>query len=192
MSFLWQVGAIYSMSGRFNYTLTEDTMARVVVKFGITGIDMELGAVRQLHPNSTVSVGVVFGLQGTLLRIKFTRSGTTFDIPIVLSRDYKDWQMAICTYTLPPLIFAAVRHFVWRPLRKKFKRQEVMLCPHTHLALSILGYLLNFSFSSGCLHASWITGVAVSCLARCMFQSCQSGFLTLQLHSVPALANCST
>eukprot|EP00803_Ostreobium_quekettii_P001631 evm.model.scf_402.4 EVM.evm.TU.scf_402.4 scf_402:39651-45159(+) len=130
-----QVGAIYSMSGRFNYSLTEDTMARAVVKFGLTGIDMELGAVRQPHPHSTVSVGVVFGLQGTLLRIKFTRSGTTFDIPIVLSRDYKDWQMALCAYTLPPLIFAAVRHFVWRPLRKRLKRQEALKSQRDHVDL---------------------------------------------------------
>ena len=129
------------MSGRFSYTLTEGVVGRAAMKFGITGVDLDLGVIRQLSSRSTISASVVYGLQGTLLRFKYTRGGTTFDFPVVFSRDFKDWQMAIATYTLPPLIFAAIRYFIWRPLQRRLHRQEVGYVQMKFLSCSLCHYL---------------------------------------------------
>ncbi len=60
-----QVGAITAIAGRAQYSLTDDTAGKVAVRFGTTGIDVELGLQQRLWDPYTVAyVGVVYGIMG--------------------------------------------------------------------------------------------------------------------------------
>lgn len=72
-----------------------------------------------------MSVSVAVGLQGTILRVKWHRPSLQVDIPIILSRSFEDWKIAIAAYTVPPLLLCFVRHFIILPIMKKVEAREV-------------------------------------------------------------------
>lgn len=57
------------------------------------GVDVEVGVSRRLSRVSNGYFGTVYGLQGTAVKARYVRSGQQFEFPIVLSTDYKDWQV---------------------------------------------------------------------------------------------------
>ncbi|GMH44031.1 hypothetical protein BSKO_11965 [Bryopsis sp. KO-2023] len=127
-----QVGPIYSISGRGSYALNEDMTARAGGKFGLSGIDFDLGIVKRISPETTMSMAVVVGIQGTVLRVKWNREGFQLDIPLILSRDFKEWKIALAAYTLPPLLISIVRYLVFKPLMRKYEERVALAARKEH------------------------------------------------------------
>lgn len=89
------------------------------------GVELDLGAIRQITPSSRISMSVVVSLQGTLLRVRWVRPALQIDLPIILSRDIRQWKVVIAAYTVPPLLICLLRYFVVRPIMRRIKDQEV-------------------------------------------------------------------
>ena len=57
-----QVGAVTAISGRAIWRFSDKSTARVVLRVGTAGIDLELGGTQRISEFSTAGLGVSVGL----------------------------------------------------------------------------------------------------------------------------------
>ncbi len=67
-------------------------------------------------------------MQGILLKPRFTRGTHTFDFPVLLSADARNWRLLLAAYAVPPLTLYVARRHVIRPLRRWRRTREVGFC----------------------------------------------------------------
>ena len=59
-----------------------------------------------------------------MLKPRFTRGTHTFDFPILLTVDPRNWRVLVAAYVLPPLtVYVAKRHIIRRVRRWRKARQ---------------------------------------------------------------------
>lgn len=111
-----EVGAVTSLSAVAALRPTDATMLRCVARVGTTGIDGEVGWRRRWGEMLTTYCGVMHGLLGTVVKVKVTRAGHVFEVPIVLAHAWDDWQTLLLAVTVPPALNFVVTRCLISPL----------------------------------------------------------------------------
>lgn len=112
------VGALTAITGRVAYMITDSTQFRVVVRLGMMGVDVEVGLSKRFSPHSSGGMSTVVGLQGIVLKVRYSRGGQTFEVPVLISQDFRNLKVLGAAYILPPLTWLILTRYVVRPLRK--------------------------------------------------------------------------
>lgn len=121
------VGSITALSCKVTYLLANLTSARMVLRLGMLGVDVELGLTRKFSQQSSATLSTIVGLQGVVLKLRYVRAGHVFECPVVITHNYSNWDLVIATVCLPPLLSMALYHALVRPLSKWAKRRHEQL-----------------------------------------------------------------
>jgi len=102
-----EVGAATALALRVMKQLTETLTGRIALKLGTSGIEADVGGIQRVSEGETIGLSVVAGVQGVLLRVRYTRSGHVFEFPILLAPTF-DIAVLLGAYILTPLaVFVA-------------------------------------------------------------------------------------
>jgi DnaJ family protein C protein 11 len=105
-----------SLQLRATWDATEATQLRGVLRLTAMGPDLEVGAEHRFNSITSGYVGTQVGLRsGVLLRVRCRRSKQTFEFPVLLSSDAREWQMFAASALLPPLASLVMHRLVVRP-----------------------------------------------------------------------------
>lgn len=112
------LGLVTSISSRITYLLTDNLSLKLIGRFGTSGIDAELGLVRRFSPSSSLYAGSAVSLQGgTAFKVRYSRAGQVFEFPILLTGDYRDFELLAAATIIPPLASFLLLRYVVRPIR---------------------------------------------------------------------------
>ncbi|EIE26180.1 DnaJ-domain-containing protein, partial [Coccomyxa subellipsoidea C-169] len=120
-----EVGAVTGIQARCVWRVNESTSARVALRVGTTGVDLEVGGTQRISEFSTAGLAVAVGLYGIVLKPRFSRGTHTFDFPLLLSHDPRAWKVLLGAYVLPPLTIYVTKRHIIRPLRRWKKARQV-------------------------------------------------------------------
>lgn len=110
-------GGAASLVLRLSWDATEATQLRSVLRLTPMGPDVEVGAEHRFNSITSGYLGTQVGLRsGVLLRVRCRRSKQTFEFPILLSSDAREWQLLAASTLLPPLVSLAMARLVVKPL----------------------------------------------------------------------------
>lgn len=123
------LGLVTSISSRLTYLLTDSLSLKVIGRFGTSGIDAELGLVRRFSPTSSFYAGSAVSLHGgTAFKVRYSRAGQVFEFPILLTGDYRDFELLAAATIIPPLASFLLLRYVIRPIRtwqqRRTERQQ--------------------------------------------------------------------
>lgn len=113
-----QVGAATAVSLRCSYKLRKGLSLRGAAQVGTTGIHAEAGVWRKWSDMMSGYAGVKHGILGTTVKVKVTRAGHTFELPILVTREWQDWQTLLIAFTAPPLISYLTNRCTAHPRRQ--------------------------------------------------------------------------
>ncbi|KAK9907695.1 hypothetical protein WJX75_008271 [Coccomyxa subellipsoidea] len=119
-----EVGATTGIQARCVWRVNESTSARVALRLGTTGVDLEVGGSQRISEFSTAGLAVAVGLYGVVLKPRFSRGTHTFDFPLLLSHDPRAWRVLLGAYVLPPLTIYVTKRHIIRPLRRWRKARQ--------------------------------------------------------------------
>lgn len=119
-----EVGVVTSLSGRLTYTYSDALSFRALTRVGTTGIDTELGAIRKWNAQSAAYVGTVYGIQGVVLKLRYSRAGQVFEFPVMLSPSSTDYPALAFASLAPPLVYFALSRLVARPVAAWMQRRR--------------------------------------------------------------------
>jgi DnaJ homolog subfamily C member 11 len=116
-----EIGAVTSLTLRAIRQLSDVLSGRLSFKASVTqGIELEVGGHQKLSDTSVAGMGVVTGLPaGVLLRLRFQKSGHTFEFPVALSPTLDPW-IVFGAYVVPPTVLFTVLHGIIRPIHARF------------------------------------------------------------------------
>ena len=88
-------------------------------------------------------------LQGVTLKVKLAWANANFEFPMLLSHETDLQSPALLyAYVVPPIAYYITRFYIWRPLARRRRMQQVQSCRHPPplLPLLLLLLLLLLSF----------------------------------------------
>jgi DnaJ family protein C protein 11 len=115
--------ATFGVSGQYIRHFSSKSQGRLTGKFGSTGVELELGGERRLSEHSSAAMFCVLGLQGVSWKVRFTRGGQKFVIPIVLCTTLNPF-IATGALILPSSIYAILKTFVFKPYNLRRNRRK--------------------------------------------------------------------
>lgn len=123
------LGLVTAVSSRITYMLTENWSLKVMGRAGTSGIDAELGLIKRFSPTSTLYAGSAVSLQGgSVFKVRYSRAGQVFDFPILLTGDYRDYEVLAAATIVPPLASFLLLRYVIRPIylwrQRRAERQQ--------------------------------------------------------------------
>jgi DnaJ family protein C protein 11 len=89
----------------------------------LAGVEVEIGGERRVSEHSSAAMFCVLGLQGVSWKVRFTRGGQKFVIPIVLSTTL-DPVIAAGALILPSSLYTILKMFVIKPYNLRRKRRK--------------------------------------------------------------------
>ncbi|BDA50839.1 DnaJ homolog subfamily C member 11 [Coccomyxa sp. Obi] len=119
-----EVGAVTGIQARCVWRVSQGVSARVALRVGTTGVDLEVGGTQRISEFSAAGLAVAVGLYGVVLKPRFTRGTHTFDFPLLLSHDPRAWRVLLGAYVLPPLAVYVTKRHIIRPLRRWRKTRQ--------------------------------------------------------------------
>ncbi|GBF91653.1 hypothetical protein Rsub_03957 [Raphidocelis subcapitata] len=106
-----------SLQLRLSWDATAATQLRGVLRLTVLGPDLEVGAEHRFNSITAAYVGTQVGLRsGVALKLRCRRSKQTFEFPVLLSADAREWQLFAASALLPPLLSLVAQRFVVRPV----------------------------------------------------------------------------
>eukprot|EP00887_Chlorella_sp_A99_P006975 scaffold2.g6975.t1 len=118
-----ELGAVLGVVGRVVRQVGAAASVRLGFKLSTAGIELDAGGSRRLSEVTTSGAGVVLGLQGVWLKLRFNRAGHLFEFPILLSPSLEATVVS-GAYVLPPLAYLLLRNTVLRPISRAIERQR--------------------------------------------------------------------
>ncbi|GAQ84882.1 heat shock protein [Klebsormidium nitens] len=120
-----RMGTAFGVAGNWVHHFSDKSFGKVSAKIGITAIEVEIGAHRILSERSSGGFSCTVGVQGVLWKIRYTRGGQKFIIPILLSDKLEPFTIlaALC---LPPALYALVRHYYLKPAAIKRRKRKTL------------------------------------------------------------------
>jgi len=118
-----ELGVVTSVTMRIIRQLSDVLSGKIAFKLGTNGIEFEIGGSRKISETATAGMGVVTGLQGVILRLRFQKSGNNFEFPVLLSAVLNPW-VIVGAHILPPLTAYAVMVGVLGPVVEKISDQK--------------------------------------------------------------------
>ncbi|KAI8462295.1 MAG: molecular chaperone [Monoraphidium minutum] len=100
-----------------SWDASPSTQLRGSLRLSPMGPDVEVGAEHRFNSATAAYVGTQVSLRGgVLLRLRARRSKQTFEFPVLLSTDAREWRLLAASALLPPLASLAVHKLVVAPL----------------------------------------------------------------------------
>jgi DnaJ family protein C protein 11 len=106
--------AAFGASAQYIRHFSSKSQGRITGKVGSTGVEVEIGGERRVSEHSSAAMFCVLGLQGVSWKVRFTRGGQKFVIPIVLSTTL-DPVIAAGALVLPSSLYTILKMFVIKP-----------------------------------------------------------------------------
>lgn len=120
-----EVGVSTALSARISYLVAESMNVRLQGRIAYTGMDLELGLWKRFSSQSTGYMATVVGTQGIILKLRYSRGGQSYEVPVLLSHSASSPALVAAAYVLPPLTAWCLSKYVVRPLiRWNKQRQE--------------------------------------------------------------------
>ncbi|XP_024367053.1 chaperone protein dnaJ 13 [Physcomitrium patens] len=113
----------FGVSGQYIRQFSSKSQGRVTGKLGSTGVEIELGGERKLSEHSSAAMFCVLGLQGVSWKIRFTRGGQKFIIPITLCTTLNPF-IATGALIIPSSIYAILKTFIFKPYNLRRNRRK--------------------------------------------------------------------
>lgn len=115
--------ATFGLSGQYIRHFSSKSQGRVTGKIGSTGVEVEVGGERRLSEHSSAAMFCVLGLQGVSWKVRFTRGGQKFVIPIMLCTTLDPF-IATGALIIPSSIYALLKIFVLKPYNVRRNRRK--------------------------------------------------------------------
>ncbi|CAK9883200.1 unnamed protein product [Sphagnum jensenii] len=115
--------AAFGASAQYIRHFSSKSQGRITGKVGSTGVEVEIGGERRVSEHSSAAMFCVLGLQGVSWKVRFTRGGQKFVIPIVLSTTL-DPVIAAGALVLPSSLYTILKMFVIKPYNLRRKRRK--------------------------------------------------------------------
>eukprot|EP00775_Hariotina_reticulata_P001748 gene1748-2089_t len=130
------LGVVTAISSRFTYLINDTLSLRLIGRVGTSGVDAELGLSRRFSPSNTLYAGSSVSLHGgTCFKVRYSRAGQSFEFPILLTGDYRDWELLVAATLVPPLTSWLLMRYVVRPLKTWQQRRADRLQRSEHAEL---------------------------------------------------------
>jgi len=115
--------AASGIAGHYLRQVDDVKVYRVGWKFGTAGVELDVGATKQVDEDTALGCSVAVGLRGLILKLKVNRQGQRFVVPILLT-PMVTWRKSLLAFTLPPLAIALLRYIVVRPIVNSYVRKR--------------------------------------------------------------------
>eukprot|EP00850_Spirogloea_muscicola_P014073 SM000098S25153 [mRNA] locus=s98:474320:479179:- [translate_table: standard] len=124
----------FGLSAQVNRQFSAASSGHVVGKFGSAqssprassnGIDVEVGGSRRISGNSTAGLYCIVGIQGILWKVRYTRGGQKFVLPILLSSTLRP-MVLLGAFILPTSLYFLLKQFVLKPFSLERSRRKTL------------------------------------------------------------------
>lgn len=121
-----ELGVSMGVSLRYILAISPKVLIRASAKLGLAGFETEAGVTRRLPGKTATGFAVHLGAAGVTAKLSVSRQGQQLQIPILLSRDSRDWAMLLGATVLPPLIGTVIHFGIIRPVFRRYRLTQAM------------------------------------------------------------------
>ncbi|BBN15877.1 DnaJ homolog subfamily C member 11 [Marchantia polymorpha subsp. ruderalis] len=114
---------LFGVTLQYVRTFSSKSHGRITGKVGSMGVEVELGGERRVSDHSSAALFCSLSLQGISWKLRFTRGGQKFVIPILLCTTLNP-TFALGSIFLPASIYAALKVYILKPYYLRRKRRK--------------------------------------------------------------------
>ncbi|KAG6551992.1 hypothetical protein Mapa_006298 [Marchantia paleacea] len=114
---------VFGVTLQYVRTFSSKSHGRITGKVGSMGVEVELGGERRVSDHSSAALFCSLSLQGISWKLRFTRGGQKFVIPILLCTTLNP-TFALGSIFLPASIYAALKVYIFKPYYLRRKRRK--------------------------------------------------------------------
>lgn len=117
--------SVLGISGHYVRHFSSKSRGRVTGKLGSSGVEVEVGGERRVSEHSSAAMFCTISLQGVLWKIRYTRGGHKFVIPILLSTSLNPLT-CLGALVVPSSIYTLLKVYVLKPYYLRRERRKTL------------------------------------------------------------------
>ncbi|GBG78739.1 hypothetical protein CBR_g27963 [Chara braunii] len=115
----------FGLSASYSRHFSAVSQGRVSGKLGSSGVEVEIGGTRRISDNSTAGMSCAIGLQGILWKLRYTRGGQRFVLPMLLSSTLNPY-FALGAVVIPCSLYIVLKTYLLKPYAAKRKQRRLV------------------------------------------------------------------